>query len=346
MFISALHEFSYPQNCNSLNRANTVKKDGKPVALRTAYGMPNYNAAISFFGYRPTSSGMKLLQDFQNQKSGYIDFVENSDASSSDIRDFLDTTMNNEFHRKCFFDELVEHPEKSRNTVKVLVDKLGGKAKFLTWYLGKEGYVRNYERYLKDRYRNAKDVSELIKIQPNWGYWALERKQCMLRGYMTEEEQNIKMRMQDANFTFGKLPSDFGDKFDFTSLVSHIKNQGWIPYGDSFRPYIGGNYYNVEHLEGGELSAKNIYKVTVNGKNFILKMDRFCPEDNIYESSGGYDKRILKEGRLLRGDSVYLDACIDYYLQQHGCAQNAALLFYDFNSDVSFMVSSNFCFFV
>ena len=332
MFVSAIFKSPYLTDYRYLERKNCAAKsnNNSQVPINNYYKLP-----VTFRGYTPISSELKLMQDFKEQNLGYIDFIENTNATPQEVSGFLNNAMNNDYTRKSFFDEITNKPAKSGEIVKTLVKKLGGKIGFLRWYLGKDGYVRNYERYLKDRYRNATSISELIKIQPNWGYWALERKQCDLNGYHTEEEQNIKMRKQEANFTFGELPSGFDDKYTFSSLVKRIEIEGWIDYGRKFNAYVYGDTFQVEHLPGGDLSAKNIYKITVKGKNYILKTDRFHPENNVIESTGGYDKRSLKEGRLLKGDSVYLDACIDYYLQQHGSSKNAALLYYDFNSNAS-----------
>ena len=252
-------------------------------------------------------------------------------AEPQKVANLMTFFLNSEKHRDAFIEDLIKEPAKSKEVVSILVNKLGGQENFLRWYLGKDGYVKSYDRYLKDKVENATSISELVKLQPNWGYWALERKYCSLQGYTSKESQDKKMRDMEANFTFGTLPAGFGDSSDFRKLISQLKSADWM-CNESF--YVYDDYYHVEQLEGGDLSSKNIYKVTKNGKPYIIKMDRFYPEEKVY-SSNAYNKRNMREGRLLRGDSVYLDACIDYYLQQNGCESNAKLLYYDFQNNAS-----------
>lgn len=141
------------------------------------------------------------------------------------------------------------------------------------------------------------------------------------------------MRDQNVNFNFGTLPDDFNTQYTFSTLIEQLKNiefgilNNWI--------CADGKFFKVSHLHGGDKSAKNIYKITANKRNYIIKMDRFYPEDKLTLQCNPYYSRIAKESKLLRGDSVYADACLDYYLQLNECKHNAKLLYYDFQKNAS-----------
>ena len=311
-----------PQKENNLFSEKSVTKN--PV-------YPKYLSCISFYGSSISVKNPQELAKFEKSGEHYLDYIKKMDGTPQEVASLLMDFVNSPKHRDSFIEDLTREPNKSKEVVSVLVDKLGGKENFLRWYLADNGYVKNYDRYLKDKVENATSISELVKLQPNWGYWTLERKYCALHGYLTKETQDKKMRDMEANFTFGELPRDFADQTDFRYLVERLKSAAWMFNGTLS---IYGSNYKVEQLEGGDLSSKNIYKVSRGGKDYIIKMDRFYPEEHVV-SSNPYNKRNMREGRLLRGDSVYLDACIDYYLQQNGCNSNAKLLYYDFKNNVS-----------
>lgn len=302
---------------------------------RAVYTKPNSQNIISF--YCPNISfGKKSCDEFVSSEQSYVEFLKSTDDTPEKVNDFLLNTLRDEESRDKFISEITENPEKSKEITSVLVEKLGGKDNFLKWYLHEDGYVKSYEGFLEKKYDNAESIEELLKFQPNWGYWALERKQCALDGKSLLCDE--LMRDQAINFSFGELPLEIKSRADFIEIVYNLKNS---KFGDKSifinTSYPNYSYFYASQLEGGDRSAKNIYLLTdmESDKKYIVKTDRFYPEDNLKGDTNPYYSRLAKELKLIRGDSVYLDACLDYYLQLNGCDDNAKLIYYDFASDVA-----------
>lgn len=332
MFISAIstsnlnHSNYYLTNGNTLKKQNASKNNNLHLLpLKSANVIPFYCHNIAF--------GRSLNTDFSQSGRGYVDFLKSTNAKPEDVKDFLISTLKNERTRDKFITELTKNPEQSKNIVSLLTQKLGGKSNFLKWYFAADGYAHNYEHFLKNKYREAKSIDELLKFQPNWGYWALERKQCQLDGNSYREDE--LMRDQLINFNFGKLPQQIKNKYSFNKIISTLKKSDFGARNLYISTTSGGFY--ATQLDGGDKSAKNIYKLQhgATGKTFIIKTDRFYPEDILAEQDNPYYSRITKEAKLIRGDAVYLDACLDYYLQLNGCNDNAKLLYYDFKNNAA-----------
>lgn len=310
-----------------------LKKVNSYARRNEDYSSLNYSTVVAFYGQNIKKVSFKSEQGVQNNFS-YIKFLSEAQGSGQVVKAFLNNILNNDKTRNAFIEEVTISPQKSQAIVKFLQNKLGGTNNFLTWYLGENGYVVNYEKYLQDKYKQANSIDELLKIQPNWGYWALERKQLELDGLKNHEE--TYMRDQRINFNFGTLPDGITDKDNFDELITRLKN---LPFGFKNKDLnIYEDSFKVSQLSGGDKSAKNIYKIVCNDnpeKKFIIKMDRFHPEDKLEHYNNPYVSRFAKESKLLRGDSVYLDACLDYYLQLNGSKSNAKLLYYDFKKNAA-----------
>ncbi|MBQ3641661.1 hypothetical protein II906_07045 [bacterium] len=272
----------------------------------------------------------------KNFDGDYVSYILNTYDFPSTVKSLLDEAMSSKEKADEFISAVTKNPKQSADISTALNKKLGGTENFLEWYYAKDGYVKRYEDYLKSKYISASTPADLLKIQPNWGYWAIERKIAQKQGY-SQRQQDDLMSRGEINFEFGKLPEAFVDKLTFSQLISEIKALPFNPQNVIISCYYGKKY-NVTQLPGGDLSAKNIYKITdsKSGKSFILKIDRFYPEDIVKENSENpYDSRIIKEGKHTRGDSVYLNACIDYYLQLNGCHKTADLLYYNFSQNAA-----------
>lgn len=268
----------------------------------------------------------------ETKASSYLEKIKEEKMTVSEVKNFLNKVINSDEERENFFDELTSNPAKSQENIEFLQKKLGGIENFTTWYLSENGYLENYEKYLNKKYEKAESIDELLKIQPNWGYWAFERKQASIENPHTNVD--ILMRDRKINFVFGSIPKDFGNKSDFNFLCKFLKNSEYGIKDESI--CIDGRIFTINQLSGGDKSAKNIYKLeTLGGKNYIIKMDRFYPEDKLLAQENAYISRIAKETKMLRGDSVYLDACIDRYLDLNGINSNAKLLYYDFENNTS-----------
>ncbi len=292
---------------------------------------PTYANIIAFYGQKISSPSFKSNYETKPQFS-YLEFIKEKNGKPEVVQYFLNSVLKEPKTRNVFIEEVTKEPEKSQEIVRFLQQQLGGPRKFLNWYLGENGYVHNYEKYLKEKYEKATSIKELLKIQPNWGYWALEQKTLSSKGYRNHEDFCLKKI--DTNFNFGELPQNIEDKATFNELIEEIKDLPFFAKNKLIE--IEDKEFIVSQLSGGDMSYKNIYKVTdEDGDAFIVKLDRFPIEDALKNHINPYYPRTAKESKLLRGDSVYLDACIDYYLQLNGSKSHAQLLYYDFNKNAA-----------
>ncbi len=309
----------------------------KTVKINNSYKEHDYfqdnRINNSFFTY--SFKSLLFPNIFKRKETDYLNYIQTTVDTPETFKSNLLSFLNDDNKRNDFISSLISNPKKSKSIVKTLVSKLGGNDKFLEWYFAEDGYVKNYEKFLEQKYKEAKSIDELLKIHPNWGYWALERKSCELEGITNETDQNKLMRDRNVNFTFGNVPETFGDKYKFNSLVNRLKSFPYMAQNEKYS--CNSQDMNVSQLAGGDLSSKNIFKVTdENNNSYIIKMDRLYPEEilKIWQKNP-YESRLAKENKLLRGDSVYLNACIDNYLQLNGCNINAKLLYYDFQNNAA-----------
>lgn len=323
---------SYSYRRISKNKDNLNKKQNENVfSLYFTKENRTFVPTASYFVNFGISKNVKSLTK-KNENTPFLQRLKDSDLSAFEVKTYLNELMNSEESRECFFDELTGDPTKSQENVELLQKKLGGIENFTAWYMSKNGYIENYEKYLNTKYEKAKNIDELLKIQPNWGYWAFERKQVDVENLSGDIDE--LMRDRKINFFFGKLPKDFGNKSDFDYICNDLKH---CKFGIKDKIVKSGKYsFIVDQLSGGDKSSKNIYKLkTERGNNYIVKMDRFYPEDMLSSLFNHYYSRIAKEAKMLRGDSVYLDACIDRYLELNGVNSTAKLLYYDFENNAS-----------
>lgn len=304
-------------------------------------GYKNYaslKASILFKGTKDFSkSNAKPLEETklynsykeaENNGRGIYEFISTTEVKPEDAREFLNSVLKERHTANRFIDEITKDPRQSRKIVKKLTQKLGGKNEFFEWYYGKNGYADAYDKYNYEVFKKADTIEELLKRSPNWGMWKLSEK------------------YGSKNFVIGEVPAEFKDKQTFRDLVRQIKKNPWFDRGaEDF--YVNNKKFNIYRYKGaGDLSNKNIYRVKTDGKTFILKTDRFYPEDLLKKvpdsdlsDTERYTKRYnydtIKEGKALKGDSLYLDACIDYYLHANKCQNSINMYFYDYDTDAS-----------
>ena len=322
---------SLSANSNLYNQLSYKKQNSKA----TNYSQFEQKKKVSLYKhnvlYFPNISFKS--NDIENINEGYLKYLNETKDSPIEVKNKLLTVLNDNGKRNDFLNEILSNPRNSKNIVNLLQKKLGGKEKFLEWYFAKDGYVKRFETFLKEKYKNTSLVEDLIKFQPNWGYWALERKYCDYINYTDDKDELLRDRR--ANFSFGEIPEPISNKKVFNDLIYNLKRLHYMAKREYIYAYP--KYFEVEQLEGGDLSSKNIYKIEDEKNNiYIIKMDRFYPEDKLEHSEDNpYYSRLAKETKLLRGDSVYLNACMDYYLQLNGCKTNAKLIYYDFENNAS-----------
>jgi len=282
-------------------------------------------------------SQFKVSENYPDKIYG---FVKDVNASPAYVSEFLYAATANPDTSKKFIKEVTFDPKESKSVIRTLCRKLGSEKNYLKWFYGSGGYYDAYKLHLQDYFEKAGSVEDLLKHSPYWGFWRLEEKYWMQKNpyesrNLTPEEREIAVNKERHEnkvipFTIGTLPDEFGDRETFTKLVKKLD------YGTSGTVSVYPKDFKVSQYSGGDKNYKNIFLVNAGNKDFIVKTDRFAAENIIKQQTDSYyDYRTCKENKLLRGDSIFLDACMDFYLNANNSKNSPKIHFYDFDSNSS-----------
>jgi len=294
----------------------------------------------------------KLYKDFKAKGADtnrIYDFIKNTNSGQMEIKEFLSCVTSNDDLSFKFIKEITQDPRQSRKVLKTLISKLG-EENYLDWYLGEKGYMHAYDKYTQRFFNKAGSIEELLKFSPNWGFWKLEEKALALKNpdfsKLSSEKREEKIGKifsedREINFTIGKLPEGFSNRAAFVELTKQLKAIGGI---DKERKINADGYsFYVQSLKGGDFNDKHVFSVKTGSKKYIIKADRVNLEDlNKVEDSfnpgklrllSNYEKRAIRKSKLINPDSIYFNACLDFYLNENNCKNVPKMHFYDFESN-------------
>lgn len=234
--------------------------------------------------------------------------------------------------------ELVKNLVSSQNNatiMKNLTDTYGLK-NVVKWYCDLQGYYGEYEKYMDEFYSNAKSLDELLKHQPNWTPWKLEEKAWFLdnENRKISDEQKLSEfynycdSEREYSFKIGELPQEFSNIVEYRNLINKLKTQNIHDMSIN----INNRNCRVKRLKGGDLNDKFVYTLTFDDKKYILKFDRTNIED--VETVDGrmlsnYEKRTIRKNKCLSADSIFVNSCVNRYLELNGCKSVPHLYLYD-----------------
>lgn len=240
-----------------------------------------------------------------------------------------------------FVAHLLENPSQSKQKVRELLStqNIGAPKEqraFLQWLTSSKGYYGEYSKYVRNYFREATSIEDLLKFQPNWAPWELERKAFLLTHPELNEEGDITQRLalrsqykleREFNFQIGELPEIFPKPETYETLITKLKA------GDSRQSIsLDGKTYSLKKLKGGDFNDKFIYLLEAEDKKYILKFDRINVED-AHSINGRelslHEKRAIRGRKYLAPDSIYLNACVSKYLELNGCNDMQKLVYYD-----------------
>lgn len=241
-----------------------------------------------------------------------IGFLQQTNVKPALVREFLTAITADPKASKNFINEITRdmtkpnapvNPRKSKQIVKLLAEKLGGENNFKDWYNHPNGYFNAFTNYLKDFYKEAKSVNELVEFSPNWGSWKLREKSIALN------------KSGKPGFVLGGLPKEFKSIDDFRNLVNQIRlnNDKKIDLNSKIADF------KIKPL-GNSASGKFI--VSLDDK-YVLKTHYHSIKEKTYQDD------IIAQN----ADSAYLNGIVDYYTNFHKCKNSAKMLMYDYNSD-------------
>ncbi len=244
------------------------------------------------------------LSTIEENPTGIYAFIKKHDAAPAQVRDCLDRVLENDRLRDGFIKEITEKPRESAQITTVLIKKLGGRSKFKDWYLN--SYLKAFKKFTERFYTKAETIEEMLKFSPNWRLDILQNKYAAQMSKKYAEEGN-------RNFVIGEVPEEFGSRENFYSVIDNLANRQSEESGNID---VDRQTYGFEKLR--QFWDKLTYKVTTNGKNYIVKID---------EKKDYFDR--------MRADSVYIDSAVDYYLNANNCKNTAKIHFYDYSRNAA-----------
>lgn len=250
-----------------------------------------------------------LVNDYKwfinNDKTPAVRAFLKINAPKESMEGLLRYILSNDSTSYDFINSIVENPRQSSNLYFEIKDKLPAYSELTNFYSPQNPYTQAYERYMDSRVQNAKSVSELLKIRPDW------KEEVLLNKHRELYHNN--------DFELGTVPESIG-KENFEPLIQYLRN--FSDYGfkmvkniEDFS--INGRRFRVNNFIDGK-SDKNVFEVIAeNGKKYIIKLGR-------------------AEGKSLNAPfSLGVCCLIDTYLTRNNCRNSAPLRYYNHNQNVA-----------
>ena len=212
--------------------------------------------------------------------------------------------LNNDETRYDFIDSIIKTPRMNKHYSKALIDKLPTDSEALNFFNTKNSYTKAYGDYINSRYQNARSVSELLKIRPDWSEEVLLKKHREL--YYNDD------------FELGFVPQSIGAE-NFNIIIEYLR----------------------KFCDYGFKTASNINDLTINGRTFKFK--KFIDgksNKNVFLVESPEKKYIVKIGDPLdkglnKPFAIGTCSIIDTYLTQNNCRNSAPIRYYNHNTNTA-----------
>lgn len=249
-----------------------------------------------------------LYKSFSKSNDSFMDFIENSNATPQQIKEFLFGITSNKSRSGQFVEEVTKNPRDSIKTLNILQHKIGGWKNLSEWLQAPGGYQEAYQKHFAQKVKGM-DIDKMLELSPNWHlYYLLEK--------------------TGGNLNFGKLPKEFEQLGNYSSFVKWL-----IESRKEFMqelPVI--KEYNNQFMEisvlnkglSGKLPIKIKFLSSEQDKAYVIKIQRLHGVENHH---------MAKEGIAYRADSTFINAQVDYYLNLHKCENTIPFHYFDYNSD-------------
>ena len=245
--------------------------------------------------------------------------------------------------RLQFIDDLMRDKSKLNGCLEQFMSSFAARRDFCNWYYD---YLLVYSEWFRHKFESG-NVKDVLAMIPCISPWAFEGK-CQAR-------------------EMGELPQVLGKRKDFQKFCKDLLNSRAFKAFAKVKDMELQESLQKEKNHKKDLLLAKQKKVTAllqenMGKDFSLKCGKcnlliqpmFNPFSNkvvLRLTAGNGDKYILKispynnpkittdkerkahENQLIRADSPYSNACVDFYLKYNNCAAAANILYYDFIYD-------------
>lgn len=292
------NSYIYTQKKNK-NTNNQQKYNRENISVNTCY-LPNFRSNIPL---------NKLYEEY----NWYI----NCDRTPA-IHSFLKMNYPKEVMNKFLtellttdrshqlIDSIVSEPRNTQYFLNALKDKVGENSENLLTFIPHFPYYKAYNSYIEEKYKNARNLSELLKVRPDWTGKALMEK-------YQSKANNDKLKI-------GNIPKQIPKEHLF-QIVNYLKNNMEIGVKNSKEipgMVIDGRTYIFQFFTEGK-SSKNVFGVFVPAmaKKYVIKIDD--PHNRSLDNP-------FALGTLAK---------IDKYLTSHRSRNSAPLCYYDHEHNFS-----------
>lgn len=254
-----------------------------------------------------------LYQSFQDSKKNFFEFIKDVEAPAKEVKEFLLGITKSAEHSKAFVQEVSSNPRKSQEITSQLVQKIGGPRNFAEWYFHNDGYQKAYAKHVDNLFEKAKSPNDLIQQSPNWQYYKFIQK-------------------FGKDFSIGELPQQIGGIEKHRQMISNLLRNEQMPDGIKLIKKFDPGY-----------SGKEVALIEVADKKFVIKYHQNCEEyspklkkfnEEILKNEdtnwlGEYYLDKHKENEMMKADSGFIDAQVDYYLRSNNNQNSSYFHFYD-----------------
>lgn len=241
----------------------------------------------------------------EHEKNIPIEALLKLEGTKEELTVFTDKILTDKHLGFDFIDSIVRHPRQIKLYFAKLQEKLSSQSSIFNIYAPNNLYKQAYENYIETRVQNAKSVSELIKIRPDWREEFLLQKHYELYG--------------NREFELGFVPDSIGNE-NFSIIMDYLKK--YNDFGFKIKHeipdlYVHGKNFSFEKLIDGR-SDKNVFLIKApSGKKYVIK--------TASQENKGLNKPFS------------LGACclVDQYLTRNNCRNSAPLRYYHHNTNTA-----------
>lgn len=227
-------------------------------------------------------------------------------APKEAMDEFLTDILSTKDRSYEFIDSIISRPRETANISKALADKIGSGSKNLMTFFFDSPYYKAYANYIKSKYENAHNLTELLKIRPDWNGEYLMKKYISLAG--------------DDKLKIGNLPKQVPSE-DWDKIIPYLRDKMEIGNKSVQKVddlIIDNRKYEFKYFTEGR-SSKNVFGVFVpqRMKKYVVKIDN--PSKRSLDAP-------FALGTLAK---------IDKYLTANSSRNSAPLCYYDHEGNFS-----------
>ena len=259
-----------------------------------------YASNLCFRGGAPLTALINDYKWFINcDKIPAINSFLKLEAPKDALESVLRFILGHDEYSYQLIESITANPREINNIYNNLRNKININSDLLNLFYPTNPYFTAYKKYTDKKLFEAKSISELLKIRPDWSG------DVLLKKYQELYHNN--------HFELGKIPESIGQE-NYQQIIEYLSkyNQYGLKYEETIQDLsIGNKIYKFKNCIDGR-SDKNVFQVEVNdGNKFVIKIAK--PENRSLD------------------DSFALGTCckIDSYLTLNGCRNTAPFKYYN-----------------